>query len=513
MTNNFWYLICSFTSGLALMSLEIVASRVMAPLIGNSIYTWTSIIGLVLLGLSIGAVLGGKIADKRNPDYLLIWGLGASALSVFLIIVLKNKTSWLLDNPPSILWLNISLAIYLFLLPSVLLGSLQPIILKKYSQNLDSLGYRYGLLSAAWSLGSILGVFITGFILISIAGTTTTLNLLSLLLLLLGLITAIKVGYKNAIVSFIVVAIIMAGSILLGASKSTPHIIYQKETDYYSAKVIDFNIDPYGQSRLLLLDLDTHSIETTNKIDQSYTEIYPAFGVFKKEIKDILIIGGGAYTLPKYLSNYYTDSKVSVIELDPEIKNIAEKYFNLDSSKITTIIGDARQIMNQSEQKYDLIYGDAYNSFISVPGHLLTTEFNSLIRGRLNPGGIYAINFIGAVDGQNSNLFKSIAQTFRQTFTNFYVFAFAPDIKSIQNITIVGLNDDKNLDTRTLISRLKLGPNSFLGDKLITSPDTYLDNEAIILTDNFYPTDRLMQHTIKNYLPNFLSFLNKIYNP
>ena len=89
---------------------------------------------------------------------------------------------------------------------------------------------------------------------------------------------------------------------------------------------------------------------------------------------DILVIGAGAYTMPKHFKNYYKDTDVSVVELDPEMISVGNAFFDLEKYNIKTIVGDAKVVINKNEEKYDVIFGDAYNSFISVPWYLLTKE-------------------------------------------------------------------------------------------------------------------------------------------
>ena len=203
--------------------------------------------------------------------------------------------------------------------------------------------------------------------------------------------------------------------------------------------------------------------------------------------------------MPKYFKNYYKGSSVSVIEVDKELQNIGEKYFNLKQYNINTIIGDAKTIIKNDTKKYDLIFGDAYNSFISVPWYLLTREWNSQIKEKLNENGIYAINFIGSIEGEGSDFTKSIVATFKTSFPNFYVFVFGINPNQIQNIVLVGINGDLPLKEEFLYEKLFV-EKSFLYKRMFSA--SYFDDKtSIILTDNFSPVEKLMQPIVTNYLP------------
>lgn len=504
------YILCSFMAGFSLMTVEIISSRIMAPIIGSSIYTWASVIGMTLLGLAIGSALGGELADKYNNTKILPTIFLISGISTLLISPLSRHTDWIVNSSNSIILINILISGYLFLIPAIILGLIQPIILKKYADDFTKIGSNYGFLSTTWSLGSILGVFVTGFYFVSTLGSQKTLYIIGFILLLISLLLAFLNKERKILYLAGIILIISLSLALLPSSPGPQNIVYDQESSYYRMRVVDFNQEPFGKSRALVLDFDTHSIETEKILETKYTEVYPVFGYLMPKIKDILVIGGGAYTLPKLLKGHYSTSNVSVMEIDPKIKEVATNFFDLDQNSIKTIEGDARFLIKKGTAKYDLIYSDAYSSFISVPGQLLTKEYNEEIRKTLNPDGIYALNFIGSLVGDNSALFKSITNTFKQTFPNYYILAFGNTPLQTQSVTLIGLKGDKKLTESTLKNKILLGKNSFLAQKVTMMPELYLDKNALILTDDFYPTERLMASTINEYFPRFLAFIKTV---
>lgn len=501
------YILSSFLAGFSVMTVELIAGRLVAPIIGSSVFTWTSVIGITLLGLALGSFMGGQIADKMEGRKSLPLAFLVSSILVFSIPILAENTNFITNSSSSILKLNLYLSVYLFLLPTLAIGLIQPIILKKFTDDFSRIGRKYGILSFAWSAGGILGVFLTGFFFISNIGSRETIWLMSIILFLVGGIFAIK--DKKIISLFIIAIIVMLMLFYITHQKMlTPRMIFQKETNYYNAKVVDVYLPSYGNSRILALDFDFHSIQSEKEI-QDYIEMYPVFYNFKKDIKNILVIGAGAYIMPKYFEDYYKDADVSVIEVDPEMIDIGNNFFGLKKYNIKTIVGDAKIVVNKNKEKYDVVFGDAYNSFISVPWYLLTEEWNNEVKEKLSENGIYAINFIGSISGVKSEFTKSVLNTFKISFPNFYIFTFGESPEDTQNVVLVGIKGDLPISEEELYQKLLVGKNSFLAEK-ITPIKVFENSTSIILTNNFSPVEKLMEPTIKSYFPKNLLKIKSI---
>ena len=254
------YVLSSFLAGFSVLVVELISSRIVAPIIGSSVFTWTSVIGITLLGLAVGSYFGGQIADKTDAEKSLPLAFLISAILVSLIPTLARNTDFITNSSDSILKLNLYLSLYLFLLPTLAIGLIQPIILKRFANDFSKIGSEYGTLSFAWSFGGILGVFLTGFFFISYIGSKETIWLMSAVLFLVGIIFAFK---NKRVLLLFVLTIIFVPMILYFTQQETPNpkIIFQKETDYYNAKVVDTHLSSYGDSRILVLDFDFHSIE------------------------------------------------------------------------------------------------------------------------------------------------------------------------------------------------------------------------------------------------------------
>ncbi len=512
--NKNLYAIASFIAGFSVMTIELVSARIVSPIIGNSVFTWTAVIGMTLLGLSIGSWLGGRVADKYSNHKVIAIAFAAASFLVMSIVFMVKIASFVLSISDSIIFLSIFLSAFLFLAPAIAMGAIQPLILKKYATDFSKIGSEYGILSAIWSVGSILGVFLTGFVFVSSLGSSGTVFAIAFVLFILGLVFSVneKKIFKYLLIIFIA---ILAVIILTEKTSATSDksLVYQSESDYYKIRVKDANLLGFGPSRLLFLDFDSHSIYPSEVNEDFYPEMYPVFSHLKKDIKDILVIGAGAYTMPEYFADYYKDANIDVIETDPELVNVGNRFFGLDKYRINTKIGDARYVLKKTEHKYDVIFGDAYNSFISVPWHLLTKEWNENVRERLNDNGVYAVNFIGITEGQYDGMVKSVAKTFEQTFPNYYVFRFGGDKKSVSNVVLIGIKGQLPLSESGLTSKLSKGKNPFLSDKLVPRDSLYIasSSRAVILTDDFAPVEKLMEPIMKEYFKNDFDLVNNFF--
>ncbi|MEK7553703.1 MAG: fused MFS/spermidine synthase [Patescibacteria group bacterium] len=496
---KFKYLFISFIAGMVLMSVELTATRILAPIVGLSIYTWTSAIGIMLLGLTLGSYLGGWLIDRFKKEKVEVNFLILAAIFIALIPLISRWISKTITFDFPLIFIILFLSLILFFLPALFLGAIYPILLKLFTEELETIGKKSGLLSAFWSLGSIVGTFLTGFYFIEFLGSTRTLYLLSLILILPIFFTG-KIFKKLLVIVLIIFSLVLTDKWSLANNKkeNSANKIFESESNYYKIRVMDDFDLTLGNLRILLLDMDAHSVESKDgrKLN-NYTEIYPIFKFFKKDLEKIYVIGGGSYSMAKGFSREYPLAEVVVSEIDPKVTKTAENFFNLNEYPIKTIFGDARINLMKDGKKYDLIFGDAYNSFISLPWHLTTIEFNDLVKDHLKNGGIYVVNFISALKLGDSLFFQSMLKTFRLSFPNVYIFVFGDVAFMPQNVILVGVNSDEKINLSNI-------DDDFF--QKYRTADNFSVDDGLVLRDNFAPLERLMSPLIRDYFSSYARF-------
>ena len=480
------------------MATELIATRIVAPYIGVSIFTWTAIISTILLGISIGNYFGGRLADKGASLTLYLIG---GAIFIAIIPLLARFTPLVATLNLDIIFIALLVAILLFLGPAILLGTIYPFILKHVlsPQNLTHAGEYAGLLSALAALGSIAGTLATGFFFIGFLGSSLSLHILALILF------ASSLWLKRTISKTVILgAVAMATLLLIQYAFPPSHrqsILFETESPYYKIRVTE-GLFQGQQSRMLFLDFDSHSLEGLNgKHLGTYQDISPIFKIFHNNLRHILTIGSGSYNIAKDLSRLY-HADVTAVEIDPKVTEIARTFFDLNAYPIHAITADGRFYLETTKNTYDLIFGDAFNSFISMPWYLATKEANDTAKARLNPGGIYALSVISALKGTQAELFNSVAKTFSLSFPNYYIIPLAGNDDSIQNIILIGINSDKHINQQDLTAELSTLTKQRNFRRQLTywyQPD--IPAHATMLTDDYAPVERLNAPLIKRYLP------------
>jgi spermidine synthase len=476
-----------FISSACIMVIELVAGRITAPQIGVSLYTWTSIIGVVLAGISVGNYLGGWLADRVASEGFLGLVFSLASLASLSIPWLAHLVPEI-DRPdvPVMIWIVIYIAL-IFFLPSMVLGCISPIVVKLSLTDLDRSGTTVGKIYAWSSAGSIAGTFATGFFLISWFGTRTVVLLVGGILFLMGFYFLSARGWRWAILLLILVAValgLLRGNQLLEST-------CLRETNYFCVKVHEEEIE--GRTVLkLILDRLVHSyvdLEDPTWLVYGYEEVYAAvLQPFLKQHPDLhaFFIGGGGYTFPRYLEVLYPESRVDVAEIDPEVTEVAHEMLGLPlDTRIHTYTRDARILVAEGTIRgpYELVIGDAFNDY-SVPYHLTTLEFNEAIADMLTDDGLYVVNL---VDGfRRGHFLRAYVRTMQRTFDHVAVIPVAEGWEDTVRTTFVIAASQVSLDLSG-VPDTDYTPWSEeqLADFLAAEP-------PLVLSDDYVPVDNLL---------------------
>ena len=459
-----------FTTSAAVLVLEILAGRLVAPHVGVSLETFTAIIGTVLAGIAVGNTVGGQLADRHPPIRLigpaLVIGGSLAWLSLPVVALLGPE----IGNGPLAV---VALALFGFTAPAAVLSAISPMVAKLRLDDLDRTGEVVGTLSAAGTLGALVGTFLTGFVLVAWIPTRLIVILVGAALVLWGLqLTWRHRGRPDPLAA--------AGVVLalgLAALTGSP---CDFESTYFCGSIETDADDP--SLRSLYLDDLRHAavdLDDPTNLDIRYVRLLAdVVDALPEGPLRVLHIGGGGFTLPRYIEAVRPGSTSLVLEIDPMLVDVAEEHLGLvRSERLRVEVGDARlAIEDLPDDAYDLVIGDAFAS-LSVPWHLTTTEFVDEIARVLDVDGVYAMNLI---DGDGLDFLAAELATLDRSFDRLAVIRPAePTSRPSNHVILAGRSE---LPAVTVAG----------GDGALDDDVAELVADGFVLTDDHAPVDRLI---------------------
>ena len=429
MKKNYLF-ITVFFSGMTALAVEMTASRLIGNVYGSSNLVWASVIGLILIYLSLGYWLGGKIAD-RFPNFktfysIMLWGSLAIALVPMASRPILRITANALDGyQVSILAGSFLTILILFVIPVTLLGMVSPFALKLALKDTQNVGKTAGLLSAISTLGSFIGAFLPILILIPTIGTYRTFLFFSSLLFIVASIGLIKYVDLKQWIKFSWMPIIL---VLLwifgvrGTDKATEGLVYEAESSYNYIQVVERD-----EFRYLRLNdgQGMHSVYHPTQLNYngpwSQVLVAPFFNPYPHSIESvdrIAIVGLAAGTTARQANVVYDDIVIDGFEIDPKIVEVGRKYFDMTQSNLNVIVQDGRWGLAHSPNKYDIISVDAYRPPY-IPWHMTTLEFFQIVFDQLTDDGVMVIN-IGR-SPLDRTLVNDLGTTVEQVFPRTFV--------------------------------------------------------------------------------------------
>lgn len=478
-----------------MMVIEICAFRLLAPLFGNSVYTWTALIGVILVAFSVGGFMGGKLSDKYSSMSLLGWLLAGAAVLTFLIppLHLGFGESFTYGG---LIGGSVMVSLFLFALPGALLGAVSPAVVRFYSMTFKDthVGAAAGTVSMLGSLGSFVGTFLSGFVLLSHFGVRSIFIGSGVLLLVLAVLAFVlaKSGLKTAGAA---AAVGIVAAILGALSQDKPGkgVIYAQESFYHRIEVSETGISPHRQ-RLLKLDSTAEGAMNPDSGDlvMDYQH-YWRLPLLKDnaQLESALFIGAGAFGMPEQLSREFPKARVDVAEIDPQVIEVGRKLFKLsEHPHVQAHAGDARHFLRtQQDQRWDLIFGDAYAGVRSIPSHLVTKEFFQLVSNHLTPQGIFVMNAITAVQGDKAELLSGLLVTLKTVFPHVEAFAVQGPRQMTQNIIILASRQDWKPWLTDRFHAAGTWQSRILSSYVASNQ---LPQQGQVFTDDFNPVDRII---------------------
>jgi len=490
-----FYSVTIFLSSACLLVLEIAAGRLLAPYIGVSLYTWTSIIGVILAGLSLGNWLGGRWADASGKDRAAGSTLAASAIFCFLIpVILKMLAPAMQNSELGLLSTSFIYVSLLFFIPSILLGIITP-LLTTLALSLDNrTGHIVGRMQALAAMGSILGTFITGFWLLQYVGTRNIILAIATVLLVLAFPYLYgKPGKAGYLLLFF--SVLTFSLPFITGSNINP---CDRESNYYCIRIIDKSDSvPYGSARGMVLDNLLHGINHETEdwlLVTSYTHLMDELILLHVNDKahqelNFFFAGGGAYSQPRATQAMYKNAQITVAEIDDIVTEMAEQKMFYHRRGANIQHRDARLALADAQPaEFDVIIGDVFHD-ISVPYHLLTREYAALVKSRLSRNGLYILNIIDA--WPDAKLTRSVVRTLLASFHSVDVWADRIPIGPARMTYVISATDTP-VSTDKVIAQRGF-PRTWLRLTNRIMPGNKQDLDGVpILTDDFIPVERLI---------------------
>lgn len=496
-----------FVGGISSIAIETGASRLIAPYFGTSTFIWANLIGFTLLYLTLGYLIGGRLADRFPIPGVLFSLIGAAgAATAFMPYLARPILRTSLDafnqvNVGSFVGSLIG-TLLLFAVPITLLGMVSPFAVRLRLEDVHRAGNTAGSLYALSTIGSIIGAILPAFVLVPLFGSRDMFLVLALSLMIPAVVAL--VAARAVIASSIVAGLILASALLplldqeslvRPADVRGGRVIAERETPYNYIQVVQ-----RGTERLLILNEGRaiHSVYDPNRIltggpwDYFLIGPYVVPHVQPADVDSVLMIGLAAGTSARQFTEAYGPIKFDGVEIDQGIVDLAREHFAMNQPNLKVFVEDGRYHLEQSDEIYDVIGIDAYRQPY-IPFHLTTKEFFEEVETHLDESGVAVVNA-----GRTENDFRLvevIASTMDAVFDDVYLI----DVQNFSNTMVIGVNGESGV--AHFIENVDRLPDGSLieiiGRAAIDSGDVRRWNgDGMVFTDDRAPVELVVDQII-----------------
>ena len=475
-----------FISGASVLALEILGTRVLGPFYGVSIFLWSALISITLAALSVGYLVGGRWADRSPSPKRLGWVLLAAGVLVVALPWLKYPVLRLCE-PLGLRTAVLVAATVLFGPPLTLLGVVSPYAIRLRTARVDEVGRNAGDIYAISTLASVASALLVGFVLVPEVGVFRLIVGIGGLLLIAS---AIAFAMGRTPRTAVVAALLAIAGFLPMASPGqamSSGLLTVRQSPYAELRVWDWE-----GMRVLGIDGGTHTLaeKGTWRSLFPYAVVVDLVKHFYPEPGRMLLIGLGGGSVAK--SFHHTGWTVDAVEIDPGVVELAYEFFGLEPADATVAVQDGREFLLSRDTAYDLIVMDAFGSS-AIPFHLVTEEAFGLVKSRLTPDGVLAINI--EQNGWDGKLSRSLAATLRRHFSEVSILPIAEPPTELGNLILLAANRPLEFSEEVLGR-----PRDFLDDPylhwMVLQRNHAWDNrfepareDAIVLTDDRNPVE------------------------
>lgn len=413
-----------FFAGMAVMAVELGASRLLAPYFSSSQIVWTIIIGTIMIAMALGNVWGGRMADRYpEPDRLYrrmliaaVWIALIPVLGKYVIVAITGVLIITISTN-LLIWAAFLACMIIFVFPLFLLGTVTPSLVKFATGSLEHNASVVGSLGACNTIGSIIGTFLPTFVTIPAVGTAVTFLLFSGILLVIAIVYFISAKGGRRISVIAAAAFVVCG--IFGSSDSFAFwendLTYEGESIYNYLQVRDTERSTILSTNVLF------GVQSVRMKEGGLTGMYYDYAlaapvmarVSEQENPEILVLGMGTGTFAQQAEQYFPNVSVTGVEIDQKITDLAHTYFDLpEEIPVTTY--DGRAYLYADEGRYDVIMVDAYQD-ITIPFQMSSAEFFRLVQAHLKPGGVMVVNMNMHTD-ETGNINEYLSDTIASVF-------------------------------------------------------------------------------------------------
>ena len=425
-----------FVGGFVIMSLETLGFRLLAPHFGTSVYVSGSLLGVVMLALSVGYFWGGKLADKYPTSKVLYLTMGVTSFWLLFLIVFHRKLLVAI-GPLGIIEGSLLSTIIVLGIPLVPLSMVSPYIIRILVTK-GHVGATAGTIYSISTVGSLAGVFVTTFLLIPHLGVKNTIAFNYVFLILSVLVGLIQTGRQYGLLIFLLP---LCG--LPEMKTPDPDLIAEKESLYSNIQVRHAKRSWYDKTPVINLKInegggqsrfDPHAKYPYENSYIAKITLLPF--ILEEPPQKLLMLGLGGGTLAIGWRTLFP-SQIDLVEIDPQVVAFAHQYFNFVADpKMRIFEEDARQFLQKNTEKYDFIAIDTYNG-ANAPYHLSTLEFFQEIKQHLSKNGVVAMNLAYPFNGTA----KAVARVLKSVFPKVFVITDFPG-----SFILIGASVPWNLD-------------------------------------------------------------------
>jgi len=497
-----------FVSGMTSLAIEMTASRFIGNYFGSALPVWAAIIGMVLLYLTLGYLLGGRLADRHpSQSYLYrltMWAGFFSGLIPFMAAPILNFATIGIRDVIANVFIGALVGVILLLaVPTVLLGCVSPFAIRLQTRSVESSGNTAGALYALSTVGSILGTFLPTLLLIPTIGTRNTFLFFSFALMLPSLVGMVALDGRRAW-RYAALALVIAALALIiprGVVRAAQNgeLVYETESAYNYIQVVQS-----GDNRYLMLN-EGHAVHSIYNPDQLLTygewDYFAVAPFFNKswqpsELKRVAVIGLAAGTVPRQLTTIYGPIPIDGVEIDPTIAEVGKQYFHMNElPNLNVIIQDGRYFMRTTSKMYDLIGVDAYHQPY-IPAQLTTVEFFQEVYDHLNERGVLLLN--AGHTATDYRLLNALGTTMQQVFPSVYVIDIPyQDGWAVVNSLLVGTRQPTQL--ANFAANAGAATNDLLKEIAAGSIVREFKESGLVFTDDRAPVEYVTDQMIYGY--------------